>query len=430
MRAKILAILCMVLFGFSLYGEEARKDSIIVSIITCSPGEEIYELCGHAAVRIRGVADGQPIDSVWNYGVFDFNQPNFVYRFVKGETDYRVAGYPFEWFMPEYVEGHRTVTEQDLNLTDAEKKQMLGILRTATLPENCVYRYNYVKNNCATKIIDVLDSAAQSRVIYPDNVEYGTFRNEMRAYHKNYPWYQFGIDLALGSGLDYQLRGREEMFVPTEMMKKLDGSHFENGNPVVSEKRVLFQGDESAVLPPTPWYLTPLAFSSLWLLICLGTGIYEICKKRIVKIIYTIWFGICGLAGCLIAFLVFISTHEASSPNLLLLWLNPLQLIFCVSVWSRKMRYVSTAMAWLNAVVSGCMLITWPFQAQSANPAFFPLMGATFVLAAAYAYVAYQQFENEKTNNNGALWSGDYEHSSSGRTQRRRTTTPRGRNRH
>lgn len=419
----------MVLFGFSLFGEEARKDSIIVSILTCSPGDEIYELCGHSAVRVRGVADGHPIDSVWNYGVFDFNQPNFVYRFVKGETDYCVAGYPIEWFMPEYVEGRRTVTEQDLNLTDAEKRQMLGILRNAAQPENCVYRYNYVKNNCATKIIDVLDSAAQSRVIYPDNVEYGTFRNEMRAYHKNYPWYQLGIDLALGSGLDYQLRGREEMFVPAEMMKKLDGAHFENDAPVVKEKRVLFQGDDSAVLPPTPWYLTPLAVASALLLIFLGFCAYEVRKKRIVKIAYTVWFGICGLTGCLIAFLVFISTHEASSPNLLLLWLNPLQLIFCVSVWSRKMRYVSIAMAWLNAVVLGCMLITWPFQAQSANAAFFPLMGATFALAAAYAYVAYQKIENEKINNNGAMRRGDSERSSSGRQQRRRTSAPRGGNR-
>ncbi len=33
------------------------------------------------AIRVRG--DG--IDSVWNYGTFDFTAPNFLYRFVKGD---------------------------------------------------------------------------------------------------------------------------------------------------------------------------------------------------------------------------------------------------------------------------------------------------------------------------------------------------------
>lgn len=429
MRLKILAILCMILFGFSLYGEETRKDSIIVSIITCAPGDEIYELCGHSAVRIRGIADGQKIDSVWNYGIFDFAQPNFVYRFVKGETDYRVAGYPFAWFLPEYVEGERTVTEQDLNLSDTEKKRVLELLRTASLPENRVYRYNYVKNNCATKILNVLDSAADSRIIYPDNVKYGTFRNEMREYHRAYPWYQFGIDLALGSGLDYKIRGRDEMFVPVEMMEKIDGAHFENGNPLVKESRILYQGTENASLPPTPWYLSPLTAAVVLLLVSLIIAWWEIKNKRICKIAYTIWFGICGIAGCVIAFLVFVSTHEASSPNLLLFWLNPLQLLFAAAVWGRKMRYIGIAMAWLNMIATGCLLITWPFQAQSANPAFFPLMGATFIFAFAYALTAYHIFGNEKNTYNGALRSGNAQRGGAGYSQRRKPASARRGNR-
>ena len=85
------------------------------------------------------------MDSVWNFGIFDFREPNFVYRFVKGETDYMVAGYPFEWFMPEYVARGSRVVEQELNLTQAEAMDMLSRLRTLTLPENRRYRYNYVK---------------------------------------------------------------------------------------------------------------------------------------------------------------------------------------------------------------------------------------------------------------------------------------------
>ena len=147
----------LILFGFTLFGEEIRKDSIIVSLITCSPGSEIYELCGHEAVRVRGILHGQPVDSIWNYGVFDFTEPNFIYRFVKGETDYRLAGYPFYWFLPEYQEAGRTVTEQDLNLSQTEASRFLNILREEAKPENCKYRYNYVKDNCATRIVWRLD---------------------------------------------------------------------------------------------------------------------------------------------------------------------------------------------------------------------------------------------------------------------------------
>lgn len=417
----------LILFGFSLSGEEIRKDSIIVSLITCSPGSEIYELCGHEAVRVRGIMNGERMDSVWNYGVFDFNEPNFVYRFVKGETDYRLAGYPFAWFMPEYVEAGREVTEQDLNLTQEEACRMLDLLREESKPENCKYRYNYVKDNCATRIVWRLDSAASQRVIYPDDVRYGTFREEMRSYHRNYPWYQFGIDLALGGGLDRPIRGRDEMFVPVEMMLKASGAHFEDGKPLVKDTRILSAKRGEPVLPATPWYLTPWAVGGYLLLLSLAICGIQAWRKTIFKVVYTIWFGICGIAGCVVFFLVFVSEHEATSPNLLLIWLNPLQLIFAVCVLSRKLRYGAVAMAWYNMIAVGSLLIVWPFQAQSANPAFFPMMGATIALAIAYALIsARKRKENEKISNYGAVRSRHNERGGAGGSRRGGASKTRG----
>ena len=236
---SILAILSLV----PAHGQTQRRDSIIVSLITCWPGPEVYELCGHEAVRVRGIKpEGSVIDSVWNYGTFDFAQPNFIYRFVKGKTDYMLTSYPFAFFLPEYAAQGRRMVEQDLNLTRDEAWRLLGMLRTEARPENRTYRYNYVKDNCATRIVDRIDQAVGQPVIYPDSVLYGTFRNEMRAYHRNYPWYQFGIDLALGPGIDYPLRGREEMFVPLEMMRKADRAHMADGRPLVAETRILVEG--------------------------------------------------------------------------------------------------------------------------------------------------------------------------------------------
>lgn len=354
---------------------------VTISLITCYPGEEIYELCGHSAVRVRG----ENIDSVWNYGIFDFNQPNFVYRFVKGETDYRGASYPFRWFMPEYISTGRKVVEQDINFTPQEAREMLRLLRESVTPENAVYRYNYIKDNCSTRIINSMDSAAGEKIIYPDSVRYGTYRNEMRAYHKNYPWYQFGIDVALGSGLEDSIGSREEMYVPLELMRNAASAKFSDGRPFVKATRVLNPGEGDVTLPPTPWGLSPLFWA--WL-VALGLGcvvVWNFMSGRLYLPVYGAWFFMLGLAGCLVAFLVFVSVHESTSPNVLILWLNPFQFLFVAGMAIRKLKSLAMAMAWYNFVVMAVLLIVYPFIKQSFNPAFFPLMLATSALGATYA---------------------------------------------
>lgn len=357
--------------------------TLTVSLITCYPGTEIYELCGHSAIRVRG----EGIDSVWNYGIFDFNQPNFVYRFVKGETDYRGASYPFKWFMPEYVQTGRKVVEQDLNFTPEEAQRILKNLRTSVLPENAVYRYNYVKDNCSLRILNQMDSASTVEIIYPDSVRYGTFRDEMRSYHKNYPWYQMGIDLALGSGLDYPINSREEMFVPVEMMRNAASARFADGRPLVKDTRVLNQGQDNVIASPTPWWLSPLFWAWIVTLIIGFVIARNIINNRVFLPVYGVWFFILGLVGTLSAFLVFVSVHEATSPNVLILWLNPAQFLFVISMGVKRLKVLAMSMAYYNIFVVGILLLSTPLIPQSFNPAFFPLMLSTIGLAAAYAII-------------------------------------------
>lgn len=367
-----------------------KRDSIVVSLLTAWPGPEVYQLCGHSAIRIRGAE----VDSVWNYGVFNFDEPNFVYRFVKGETDYMLVGYPTMWFMPEYLSEGRKVLEQDLNLTQDEAWKLRSLLQTEALPQNRTYRYNYVRDNCATRITDRLAQATDARLIFPDTIAYGTFRREMRAFHRDYPWYQFGIDLALGSGLDRELRANEEMFVPTVMSDRYAKATLSDGRRLVSDTRQLTPDSGHATLPPTPWYLTPNFWSVICFILMAAFSVFMAWKRRILRWLYCLWFALIGLGGCVIAFLVFASDHEATSPNMLLLWLNPLQLIVAVCVWWPRAHWPVNIMAWYNIVVLGILLIIWPFQLQSANPAFFPLMGATLALSIVYAILDYKQSYN------------------------------------
>ena len=370
-----------------VFTTQAVAPRLQASLITCYPGPEIYELEGHEALRIHGINEhGEAIDSVWNYGVFDFAAPNFVGRFVKGDTDYMVWGYPFQWFMPQYMERGSQVVEQDLNLPPEETFRLLRRLQANALPANRTYRYNYVRDNCSTRVAAMIDSAVSPRrIIYPDEVTFTTFRDAMRHYHRNYPWYQFGIDLVLGSGIDHPLTPRHEIFAPLRLMELAGEARLsDDGGPLVSRTRTLYPGRGDATLGPTPWYLTPMAVAVALLLISIGVSIYGWRRKRVVKWWTSLYFCVLGLLGCLVWYLVFISTHDSTSPNLLSLWLNPLQLLVGICVWWRRTRQVAMAMCVVNLIILTVLACVWPFQAQCTNPAVFPLWGATAVLSALF----------------------------------------------
>lgn len=382
------------------------------SLLTCSPGSEVYELFGHEAIRIRGIDEkGLPVDTVWNYGVFDFAAPGFLYRFVKGETDYMVEPCPMEWFLQSYILRGSGVTEQDLNLTSAETYTLRKLLQINSLPENRTYRYNYIRDNCATRPADMIEAAAAPRhIIYPDTIYYSTFRKAMREFHKNYPWYQFGIDLVLGGGLDLPVESREELFAPLLMEQKVGRAKFNDGTPLVKSTRILYAGplaeslkntgvttysdagtDKSPdlptlremgrILPPTPWYLSPLAVALAVMVLCFIAGWWQFRRDNVIPWVNTLFFGILGLAGSLVWFLVFCSTHDSTSPNLLAIWLNPFQLLLAVTVWWRKTRVLSGILAAVNLAVIVVLVAAWPLQTQVANPAVWPLLAATLALS-------------------------------------------------
>ncbi|MDE6056399.1 MAG: DUF4105 domain-containing protein, partial [Muribaculaceae bacterium] len=228
---RIAGILIMILYlscgltarertDMSFPADSIGREDLTVSIVTCDPGPDVYELCGHAAIRIRSAS----MDSVWNYGIFDFTSPNFIYRFCKGETDYMVYGYQFQRFMPAYVRRGSRVKEQVLDLTQEEARNLRAMLQTESRPENRIYRYNYVRDNCATRPWKRITQASGREIELPDTLYYPTFRSEMRHFHRNYPWYQFGIDLVLGSGLDYPLAKDEDTFAPPVLADKLAGA--------------------------------------------------------------------------------------------------------------------------------------------------------------------------------------------------------------
>lgn len=335
-----------------------------ISLLTALPGSQIYELEGHTGLRVRS----SDSDMVVNWGVFDFNSPNFVYRFVKGETDYLCAAYPTEFFFDEYRNQGRAVIEQPLLLDSVQTVRLIELLEDNLRPENRVYRYNYVKDNCATRPLMLIEQAVGTQLVTPGG-EMTTFRREMTGYHRAFPWYQFGIDLALGCGIDRPIDRRGAIFAPVRLSDEL------NGNPYVGAAQTV--GEQKVDNKPTPAFLTPMALGVLMLMLALAlNGVAG-------KVFDSVMFGTFGLAGCLLCFLVLFSSHEATSPNLLLLWLNPLCLLGAVLPWLKSAKKLKVWYFFTNFALLILLAVALLPMGRHLNPAMLPMIMADVVRSAA-----------------------------------------------
>lgn len=385
MTVRIIISLMLILSG-SIAMAEGGADDIRVSLLTARAGADIYQLEGHTALRIQSPDRG---DYVINWGLFDFAAPNFVYRFVKGETDYMAGAAPTDRFLEMYRREGRVVVEQALNLTPFEKLRVIELTDNNLMPANRVYRYNYVLDNCATRPLAVIERAICDTlslgVASLPAKSVSTFRNAMRHYHVNYPWYQFGIDLALGSGIDRRISSREMSFAPEALEQMMSSAERRDGAKLVEGTSVLVGAEgESPVLPPTPWYLAPMFWCGIVLLVSICVSVGQIRRKSpgvASKIFDTLFYLAMGLAGCVIIFLVVISVHEATSPNWLLLWLNPLCFIPVMAVWVKRMEKLLFSYQILNFASLIVLLILFGCGVQSPNAAFIPLIVADGVRA-------------------------------------------------
>lgn len=375
------------LFGFNV-------DSLEVSFVNFYPGSEIYELEGHSVLRLQYK---DSLDVMISYGMFDYNEPNFVYRFVKGETDYWVAMIDTDIFVRSYISQGRTISEHSIIMDSAQKRKLLDLLNVNLLPQNSVYRYNYVKDNCATRPLKMLQDAYGDTIKLQEPENEGakcrSYRDVMRLYHRNYPWYQFGIDIALGQGIDYDLTPNEKAFAPIVLEHQLANATM-GGKKISGASRLIFEGKD-VVLGATPWYATPIFVFSVLFVIVLVITIHDIRKRRVTKWLDAILFSIFGLVGLLLTFLIFISSHEATSPNWLYLWLNPLCLIVPIFIWLKKCKIVVMSYQIANFAFIIVMAIIWPIVGQSGNVAFLPLIGCDLLRSFSYVYI-YQKNRNKK----------------------------------
>ncbi|MED9996610.1 MAG: DUF4105 domain-containing protein [Paludibacteraceae bacterium] len=292
-----------------------------ISLLTCSPGELIYELFGHTAIRVTDPTHG--IDFTVNYGLFSFDQPHFVYRFVRGKTDYMVGVSYTSSFVKSYKERGSTVTESILNLTEQEKADLISRLDENLLPENREYRYNFIYNNCATKVRDMIETSLNRKISYPTHVDYYSFREAIMLYTENAPWSQLGFDLCLGKGADKNTTQRELLFLP-EMLGNTYASASVTDSigkvPLCTRTHTLTAG----VSEDSSSWFSPTLCAYLLLLFALYASFFLRKHKVWLEVFDIVIFTINALGGCIILFLILYSQHPFTGQNYNILWMNPL----------------------------------------------------------------------------------------------------------
>ena len=364
---------------------QPAEDSVVVRLVTFYPGSEPFEVFGHTDIRVtQGDAD-----YYFNYGVFDFTSDGFVWRFVMGDAEYMCVAIPSAYARTG-MEGRRMV-EQELRLTQPQARRVRDYLVANALPGNNTYVYQYLGDNCSTRPRDIIEMALGDSLEYAVPGKAVTYRDIMSHYSRNYPWEQFGIDLVLGSGLDHQIDARERMFIPMLLMEAVDSARVTAGGkrlPLVRRTEVVVDASEQGtVLPPTPWYLSPLAAALLAALAAMLLSWRDWTRVSVSRWFDTLVYGVFGLAGVVVWFLVFFSVREATSPNLNAVWANPLLLLIAVCQWVGALRRLTLTLHGLNLAAVVLLALCWPFQAQVANVAFFPLMAVSVIRSASYLAV-------------------------------------------
>lgn len=368
---KKLVFLLLIIATLGNAQSSILSDQAEISVITCGPFQgEVYSAFGHSAFRVYDPMLG--IDEAYNYGVFDFDQPNFYLNFARGRNNYMLGVYPYDRFRDYYIYYNRYVHEQKLNLSTQQKQRLYEFLEWNALPENRSYPYDYFYDNCATKIRDVVVKVFGDSVKFDGSFITTTYsiRELTDLYLKHQPWGDLGIDICLGLPMDKKAAPYEYMFLPDYIEYSFDHATL-NNIPIVNKKFSVYESREEEY-PKS--MVHPLFVFGLVAIVALLLSLWDFRRKKLSTWFDRILFGITGLVGVLLLLLWTATDHKAAANNFNLLWALPTH-IFAVIALIKKP-------AWLKRyflvvfLLCALTLIFWFVLPQKLNYTLIPLVVA------------------------------------------------------
>lgn len=355
------------------------SDEATISLITMYPGDAIHEHWGHSGLRVRDSVHG--FDLLYNYGTFQF-EGMFLPKFIYGKLDYMLWVSDYRRSLQVYRNANRSVIEQTLALDHEQRQATFNFLQYNAQKENRTYRYDFLFDNCSTRIRDVFERTLGDSLRYDKPPEASpTFRALLKPYVADQPFLDLGIDLALSMPIDRQASHREAMFLPLYFMEAYENASIITENttkPLVARTDTVYWSDS----PPessTRWPFLALMWSMLAISLWVTNGKSGAARK-VRKWFDHILFGFGGLVGLLAFFLWFIAIHSVTNYNWNLLWAWPTHLMLLFA-FSKRPDWLPNYMRVYTMVVF-ITILGWYFWPQNMNSALIPVLLAFMIRSA------------------------------------------------
>ena len=395
----IISTLCLVL---STWQTAAAQDepaygpspTAQLSLITCQPGNPMYSKYGHTAIHLLDTVYG--IDCIFNYGVFDFREKNFIAKFLTGKSMYQLDVEPAFFFYESCREvGREKIYHQPLNLNYQQKCKIIEALIVNLQPDKRFYPYNFVFNNCATKSFRVIQRTLDDTILAPQFAQReDSFRDLIDYYSGTYTWARFGIDMLFGRDADRIMKPEERLFLPEQLMDYLSEA-------TLATQKTKLVADDAYVGPFEPVNSNPLTSPQLvQTLILLLSLILIVIDRRRAKPTWAfdaILLFILAIMGIVVWFVAFFSSHPLVGHNINILWLNPLMFIPAIMTLFRRGRQLlqSNTSKYIFTAYFVITMVIIAFWGQSGPCIILPLALALHVLATWFDFSAKKPHTNK-----------------------------------
>ena len=337
--------------------QASSNDNIEITLLTCSSGKETFSAWGHSAIRV--IDKKAKIDVVYNFGLFDFNTPNFYGKFVKGRLLYKLGVQNTYRFYTSYERENRQIIEQKLNITEEEKIKIINRLEYLNKPENKYYLYRFAGKNCTTELRNLIleNVSTDFKIVYTEKTQ----REQLNEFLNGRLWLKFGMSLIMGYKIDKHIDSYESMFLPDYLCREFRNIKVDDKSIIKSE--MIFNEVFDPYKSTYPKLANPI-FTFLLLLILVA-----LFKSKYVKNTMLV---ITGLTGLLILSVSLITEHPELQYNLNLLWLNPLYILMVFKFKNRPKLKIRLLYVIQFLIV--IMIPIWIFKVQYFELSYLPLI--------------------------------------------------------
>lgn len=332
-KQQIVFLVCCFSFMLTQAQPETISNKSKISVLTCGIGQEMYTLFGHTALRVQDPE--QNLDVVYNWGTFDFNTPNFYSKFVQGSLLYKLDVGSFDAFMYGYSVEDRSVIEQELNLDDTQKSVIWKEINRQLTSEERFYTYGFIRNNCTTKVVDVLNKAYKDGINTNFKANNHSYRYILNEGLSNNYFEKLGINLLFGKPTD---KDNNLIFLPIKLQQALEHDTLK----VLNKSQLNYVSQHK-----------PNSINSIYTLWAIVIVIALFAKFKFARILYFTITSIFSIALLLVSIYTY---HSELHFNILIVFFNPLVLLGLI-LKNKKIVAVSFFISLLSVFISGLELL-------------------------------------------------------------------------